>query len=185
MNFSKKPSKKQEEIDQASAEGIAAGVSAGAGDDTSLHAEIERLQEELEAMGARASRAHDRERRALADYQNLVRRTQSDAGRLAKFATSELLQQLIQPLEHLHLASQQLNDKGLVMVVAQLWQVLEQNGVSVINPLGEEFSVETMEAVDHNGEGSAVVQVVSRGYLLNGEVLQHAKVVVGDAQNSH
>ncbi len=139
---------------------------------TALRAQVSELQE-------RAAQSQDRERRAFADYQNLVRRTKEDTSRMAKFATRELLEELIQPLEHLRLASEQLTDPGLTMVVTQLWQVLEQNGVQILNPIGQEFSVETMEAVDQDGDGTTVTQVVSRGYLLNGEVLRHAKVVVG------
>jgi molecular chaperone GrpE len=130
-------------------------------------------------LTAQLERAQDKERRALADYQNLVRRTQADSARFAKFATRELVAQLVQPLEHLKLASEQVKDPGLEMVLTQLWQVLEHNGVTVIDPLGKEFSVDTMEAVEQVGEGTQVTQVVSRGYLLNGEVLQHAKVIVG------
>ncbi len=130
-------------------------------------------------LRAQLERAQDKERRALADYQNLVRRTQTDTAKFAKFATRELVTQLIQPLEHLRLAAQQVKDPGLELVITQLWHVLEQNGVTVIDPLGQEFSVETMEAVDQTGDGTHVTQVVTRGYLLNGDVLQHAKVLVG------
>lgn len=132
-----------------------------------------------EQLATQLTQAQDRERRALADYQNLLRRTQKDTAQFAKLATKDLINQLIQPLEHLRLASQQVQDKGLDMVITQLWQVLEQNGVTTIDPAGEEFSVETMEAVERTGKSTKVSKVLARGYLLNGEVLQYAKVVVG------
>jgi molecular chaperone GrpE len=152
------------------------GCESGQSCESCQHSEICQNCSELTA---KLERAQDKERRALADYQNLVRRTQADSARFAKFATRELVAQLVQPLEHLKLASEQVKDPGLEMVLTQLWQVLEQNGVSVVDPLGKEFSVDTMEAVEQLGEGTQVTQVVTRGYLLNGEVLQHAKVIVG------
>lgn len=138
--------------------------------------ELEELKEQLQT-------AKDNEIRARADYQNLIRRTQQERQQLIKLATKSLVADLVQPLEHLALASQQINDQGLNMVVGQFWQTLDQHGLQEVNPMGEPFDVETMEAVEIKDEGSeddmVVVSVVKRGYRLNGEVIQHAKVVLG------
>jgi len=128
----------------------------------------------------------ERERRAIADYQNLVRRQQEEKQVWMKLATGELVADLLTPLSHLSLAAGQLKDAGLDMVISQLWQVLTSHGLVEINPLGQEFDVAEMEAVEdkeagmRNEEkaGQKVVKVVSKGYKLNGKVLQHAKVIV-------
>lgn len=140
-------------------------------------------QDSVEEIKAQLQQAKDAELRARADYQNLIRRNQAERQQLIKLATKSLVSDLLQPIEHLALASQQLNDQGLNMVVTQFWQTLENNGLQEINPVGQPFDVETMEAVEIKGEGSEdeleVLSVVKRGYRLNGEVIQHAKVVVG------
>lgn len=138
--------------------------------------ELAKLEEEL-------LQAKNNELRARADYQNLVRRTQQERQQLIKLASKSMVSDLVQPLEHLSLAAQQLNDAGLNMVVSQFWQVLDTHGLQEINPVGEKFNIETMEVVDNPDsvpeEESVVISVVKRGYSLNGEVIQHAKVVVG------
>lgn len=155
-------------------------------DETEAEDSIEEVVEELAPSAAlqdELDQAKDAERRARADYQNLVRRTQQERQQLIKLATKSLVSDLVQPVEHLSLAAEQVNDKGLSMVVNQFWQVLENHGLQEINPVGQDFDIETMEAVDTEDkvseEDSVVKSVVKRGYRLNGEVIQHAKVVVG------
>lgn len=144
--------------------------------DMNEHDAVDALQDQI-------VQAQDAERRARADYQNLVRRTQQERQQLIKLATKSLVSDLVQPVEHLSLAAAQLNDKGLDMVVHQFWQVLENHGLQEINPIDQDFDLETMEAVDTledvTEEDSVVKSVVKRGYRLNGEVIQHAKVVLG------
>lgn len=120
----------------------------------------------------------EREKRVLADYQNLVKRNQEERVKFLQLANRSLVETLLNPLEHLSMAAEQLNDQGLNMVIRDFWQVLEEAGLTEIYPKGKEFDLEIMEVVDKEGEGQTVVKVVRRGYQLNGVVIQHAKVVV-------
>lgn len=129
-----------------------------------------------------ATDALAREQRALADYHNLVRRNQQERTQIAKLASGQLIEDLLEPLEHLSMASEQLADKGLSMVVGKLWQVLEEHGLKEIEALDQEFNLDTMEAVEKNGKGQKVTKVLKRGYTLNGKVIQHAKVIIGSSK---
>ncbi len=135
--------------------------------------------EVLAEMQLQVYQAQEREKRALADYQNLVRRHQEERGKLLKFANRELIESMMQPISHLAIAAQQIKDQGLDMVVQDFRKVLEEAGLEEINPLGEIFNIETMEVIDKEGKGETVIKVVKPGYKLNGEVIQHAKVIVG------
>lgn len=142
--------------------------------------ETEKLQAELEKTVAQLTICQERERRAQADYQNLLRRTQEEKARLIALANADLLHELLQPLDHLEMAAQQLQDNGLQMVVAQFAATLSQFGLEKIEVMNQPFSVETMEVVDRQTEaGETVVKVVAPGYRLNGQVIRHAKVIVG------
>ncbi len=140
---------------------------------------IEKLQAELAETQAQIQALAEREKRVLADYQNLIRRSQEERIKVAKLAGAEFVSVLLQPLDHLSRAAAQLKDKGLDMVVNQFWQVLGEVGLKEISVLGQKFDVTTMEAIERKGEGEKVVAVASKGYTLNGEVIQHAKVVLG------
>ena len=120
----------------------------------------------------------EREKRVLADYQNLVKRNQEERVKFLQLANQSLVETLLSPLEHLSLAAEQIEDQGLNMVIRDFWQVLEEAGLEEIYPKGERFDLNTMEVVDKEGNGQTVAKVVKRGYRLNGQVIQHAKVIV-------
>ncbi len=120
----------------------------------------------------------EREKRVLADYQNLVKRNREERIKFLQLANQSLVETLLSPLEHLGLAAEQIEDQGLNMVIRDFWQVLEEAGVEEIYPKGEKFDLETMEVTDKKGDGETVIKVVRRGYRLNGQVIQHAKVIV-------
>lgn len=147
--------------------------------ETSEESLTSELQTKIGELQLILAQSLEREKRVLADYQNLVRRSQEDRLRMAKLAASELALGILQPLDHLQLAADQLQDKGLNMVVVEFWQALKDQGLEEIAVLGQPFSVETMEVIDKKGEGDKVISVASRGYRLNGEVIRHAKVVLG------
>ncbi len=117
-------------------------------------------------------------KRALADYQNLLRRTQQERLKSIQLANQGLMEDLIQPLEHLEMAAQQIDDQGLNMVTGQLKRVLEDAGLKEIEAMDKKFDVDFMEAVEKGDKGDKVIKIVRKGYLLNGEVIQHAKVVL-------
>ncbi len=137
------------------------------------------LLEQFEALQQRLNQAQEKEKRSLADYQNLLRRTQEQRARLIKMANQELLTALLPIFENLNKACCQIDDEGLAMVKQQLWQKLQEFGLKVIDPLDQEFDLETMEVVEKQGEGETVKEVIQRGYQLNDQVIQHAKVVIG------
>lgn len=141
---------------------------------------VQELEETIAQLTEKLSLSQQQAARAQADYQNLLRRTQEDRVKFVKMAGRELVTDLLEPLSHLNMAAAQLNDPGLTMVVKQLSTRLEQNGLREIQVLGKPFDVHTMEATEILDEGDVVVtKVVTPGYELNGEVIAHAKVVLG------
>ena len=139
-----------------------------------LDQKIKDLEEKLKVSEAR-------ELRALADYQNLIKRTREEKLAFAKMANRELVAEILEPLEHLSLAALQLKDQGLDMIVKNFWQKLEAQGLEEILPQqGQNFDEKLMEAVLSQGKNieGKVERVMSKGYRLNGEVICHAKVAI-------
>jgi len=136
--------------------------------------------DELEAALVQLHQAEEKEKRALADYQNVVRRSRDERVQLISLANADLIENLLQPLDHLEMAAQQLNNPGLNMVVQQFATTLQNFGLEEIFVQDLPFDVATMEVIDKEVEdGETVVTVISKGYRLNGKVIRHARVVVG------
>jgi molecular chaperone GrpE len=123
-------------------------------------------------------------KRSQADYKNMMRRHQEQSQRLSRMAAASFAEALAQPLAHLELAAKQLNDAGLTMVMTQLWQQLNTQGLHQVGAVGDDFNPHTMEAISREGEGDTVIKVSQPGYTLYGEVIQPAKVVVGSMNSS-
>lgn len=119
-------------------------------------------------------------KRALADYQNLVKRTQDQQAMMRNFACLGLIERLLPAMDHLELAATHLNDSGLTMVVEQFKQALIDEGVTKIEVMDQIFDPVLMECVEMvEGETNKVVEVVSQGYMIQKKVLRPAKVKVG------
>ena len=123
-------------------------------------------------------------KRALADYQNLQKRYDRERADFVQFASAGLILRLIEVLNHLEKAAENLKDKGLDIIVTEFKKVLTENGLEEIKSQGEKFDpnfMEAVEVVEGKDEGK-VAEVVSKGYLLNGKVLLPAKVKVFQAE---
>lgn len=138
----------------------------------------DKFQEEIKVLQDQLESVKEREKRVLADYQNLQRRSAQEKLIFIKMANKDLCQALLQPLEHLSMAATTIKDQGLNMVLEQFWRELGNFGLSEIEVLGRNFDLKTMEVIDKKGDGEKVVEVVRRGYMLNGEVIQHAQVIL-------
>lgn len=147
--------------------------------------QISELQDQINVLQEQLILAQEKERRAFADYQNLIRRTQEEKSKLIRMAGASVIESILQPLDHLSMASAQINDPGLNMVVDQLQKALAEHGLEEIEVLGKDFDLNTMEVVEDKSSDSSdvkakkVVSVVKKGYRLNGEIIAHAKVILG------
>lgn len=117
--------------------------------------------------------------RALADYANLERRFGLESSAVIKFANSNLLGKLLDIRDHLALASMQIKDPGLGMILSSLDKLLGEEGVTEIKTDGL-FDPLTMECQEQ-GEGikDQIIKVIRPGYRLHDRVLRPARVVVG------
>ncbi|MDP2944022.1 MAG: nucleotide exchange factor GrpE [bacterium] len=124
-------------------------------------------------------------KRALADYQNLVKATAKDREDFAKYALGDFLQDILPVYDHLKISVSELSEAegqnawviGVRHVLKQFKDILEARGVAEIKTEGEKFDHNLMEAI--SGQGETVKQEIMPGYKLNGKVVRHAKVIVG------
>ncbi len=137
------------------------------------------LVSQFEELKDRLTHAQEREKRALADYQNLLRRTKKERSKAARMANKDLIVSLLPAVDSLDRAANEIDNQGLDIVIDQLWEVLREFGLEEIDVQDKPFNVETMEVVDKRGEGEIVTEIVQKGFRLKGDVIQHAKVILG------
>ncbi len=117
--------------------------------------------------------------RALADYANLERRFSEQSSAVIKFATSDLLTKLLDVRDHLALATTQIKDSSLTMILSSLDKLLVEEGVVEVKTDGL-YDPTSMECQEMGvGEKDHIIKVVRPGYRLHDRVLRTARVVVG------
>lgn len=120
--------------------------------------------------------------RALADYANLERRFAEQSTSVIKFATSSLITKLLDVRDHLAMASTQIKDQSIGMILSSLDKLLVEEGVTEVKTDGlyDPSSMECQELGE--GDKDKVVKVIRPGYKLHDRVLRPARVVVGSGE---
>ncbi len=135
-------------------------------------------------------------KRAVADYQNLEKRVSEGRSELTNYVGMDLVRRMLPVLDHLEQALKGMSEtdrqsgwaKGVELAVKEFESVLAQEGLDQVATDGQ-FDPSLHEAVDTREPSSAeasagkgensVLEVVRKGYNLNGKVLRPAQVVVG------
>ncbi len=160
--------------------------------ETSVDA-LEQMQQTIEDLKAQLAAKEEEKLLIAAEAQNLQRRMQRDIDNTRKFSNDKIIKALIPVMDSFDKALEVIEDDSCEVTTEAMIQgtentqkifskVLEDNGISIINPVGEAFDPEQHEAMsmiaspDH--EKNTVVNVFQKGYLLNDRVVRAAMVVV-------
>jgi len=118
--------------------------------------------------------------RALADYQNLEKRTQGEKQEIRKYAADTVTARLLPALDILTAASAHIKDTGLELALKELSAVLSEQGVERIPVVGKPFDPHQMECIEVvAGTDNIVVEELLPGYRLHDKILRVAQVKVG------
>lgn len=118
--------------------------------------------------------------RALADYQNLEKRTQAEKQEIGKFAAGAIIARLLPALDTLTKASAHVKDTGLELALKELYAVLAEQGVEKIEVVGKPFDPHRMECIEVvAGIDNIVVEELLPGYRLHDKIVRVAQVKVG------
>lgn len=140
-----------------------------------------------------ASIANDKYLRLIAEFENFKKRTLKERIELINTAGAEIILEMIPVLDDLERAIQtmentkgtdKINLEGVKLIHNKLKSKLESKGLKPMDSIGKAFNDDEMDAitqipVEKNKQKNKVMDVVEKGYFLNGKVIRHAKVVVG------
>ena len=128
--------------------------------------------------------------RTVAEMENVRRRAQRDVENAHKFAVEKLLSDLLPVVDSLEKAEEAAKTtdnadsmaEGISLSLKLFVSTLERSGIAIVDPLGEPFDPQLHEAMamvpNPDAEPNSVMDVMQRGYTLNGRLVRAAKVVV-------
>ena len=149
--------------------------------------------ETVEELRKQVEEKQDRLLRALAETENIRRRSQRDREEYVRYATESLLRDLLPVLDNLDRAleaARSANDAsgvvgGVELIQRELLKVLERAGATRYSALGQPFDPTRHEAiarvVSANAKPGTVVGETLPGYMLHNRVLRAALVSVAAA----
>lgn len=121
--------------------------------------------------------------RALADYQNLEKRSDERVSHVRMYAAEMVLSRLLPVVDTFSKVQEHIKDPGLDLAYKELLSVLAEQGVSRIEVVGKEFNPEEMDCIEVvSGKQNEVVEEVVPGYRFRDKVLRVARVKVGTSE---
>ncbi len=152
----------------------------------------DKAEKEIEALEEKSQELNDKYLRLYSEFDNYRKRTQKERLELLKNASQDIITELLPVLDDFDRAMKsfsvgQNNEeslKGIELIYNKLLNLLTQKGLEPMNAMGKDFDTDFHEAItnipaaDESQKGK-VVDVIQKGYLLNGKIIRFAKVVVG------
>jgi molecular chaperone GrpE len=157
---------------------------------------IEQLERELSEVRAKNEEHLYNWQRSAADFANFKRRTDEERAAVGQFSTAILIGKLLGVLDDFDRALESVPAEahdpwieGVKLVERKLRGVLESEGVTPIDALGQQFDPNLHEAVAHEETAdhpdNHVIGEVQRGYRLHDRVLRPSLVRVANNPKEH
>jgi molecular chaperone GrpE len=153
------------------------------------------LAQEVIALAKENAELKDRVLRALAEMENLRRRTEREVADSRTYAITSFARDLVGVADNIQRALDAVRDSGVVLegpakalvdgvelTERELLKAMEKNGVKKFDPKGEKFDPNLHQAMfevpDARVPSGSVVQVIQPGYAIGDRVLRPALVGV-------
>ena len=146
----------------------------------------------LEEEKAKNAELNDRYLRLFSEFDNYRKRTAKEKLELAATASAALMKDLLPVLDDFERAIQNMEKngneadlQGVTLIYNKLKSTLQKKGLEEIVAIDCDFNTDEHEALtmipapDESKKGK-VIDVIQKGYKLNGTVIRFARVVVGN-----
>lgn len=146
--------------------------------------------DELAETQAELARHKEAMLRMQADMDNLRKRTLRDAEKSRKFALERIMKELLQVRDSmergLEMADESATVESLIqgekLTLKMLAKLMQDNGLEVVDPVGERFDPELHEAMTVMPSAevaeNTVLEVLQKGFKLHERLIRPARVIV-------
>lgn len=155
-----------------------------------LAQDIKALADRCVEAERRADEEHDNCLRTLADFSNYRRRTRDEMDQARKFGAEDLIIRVLPVLDNFERAiktAEEIKDYdalhgGVILILRQLRDILEREGVKPIEAEGKQFDPNLHEAVarldTEDYPDNTIIEEFQKGYTLGDKVIRPSMVRV-------
>lgn len=118
--------------------------------------------------------------RLQAEFENYKKRTEKENAEFRKYANKQFIAELLPILDNFELALKSINDEGIKLLYAHLFDILEKQGLKRIDATGK-FDPRFHEALlqeESEKESGIILEELQKGYIGGETVLRPARVKI-------
>jgi molecular chaperone GrpE len=152
-------------------------------------AEVSEPEDPMAGLQADLERFRDLALRSQADFENYKKRAAREKEEAIKYANSALLERLVTIIDNFELGLEAAKGEGeqspiysgMTLILKQLNDLLNENGLQPIEAEGKKFDPNLHEAIAHEPSEfpeETVIRQTRRGYRFRDRLLRPARVVV-------
>ena len=146
----------------------------------------------LEEEKAKCAELNDKHLRLQAEFDNFRKRTAKEKLDLTVTASENIIKDILPVLDDFERALQNMEKngneadlQGVTLIFNKLKDTLKKKGLEEIEAMNAEFNTDEHEALTmipapEEDKKGKVLDVIQKGYKLNGKVIRFARVVVGN-----
>lgn len=152
------------------------------------NAQAEDLAMKIAELETQLATAKEDVVRAQAEMQNVRRRAEKDVENARRYSLERMAKEILPVVDNLERALDNAGEEkspfteGVELTLKTLTDVLGKQSIEQLNPIGEPFDPQQHEAIsmvpNPDAEPNTILNVVQKGYTLNGRVIRAAMVVV-------
>ena len=146
----------------------------------------------LEEAKGKFAELNDKHLRLQAEFDNFRKRTAKEKLDLTATASENVIKDILPVLDDFERALQNMEKngneadmQGVTLIFNKLKDTLKKKGLEEIDAMGADFNTDEHEALTmipapEEDKKGKVLDVIQKGYKLNGKVIRFARVVVGN-----
>jgi len=159
-----------------------------------LDKELEKLQQDFEAVRKEKDELVDRLQRVYADYANFQKRVPKNVADTVAYEKERFIRSFLPILDNFDRTLREARSaqnveavvRGVEIIRDQMLTILKSHGVEPIDALNEKFDPARHEAMlrrsEPDKEDDIVLEEFQKGYALNGKVLRPTRVAINKIQ---
>ncbi len=159
-----------------------------------LDKEMEKLQQDFDALRKEKDELVDRLQRVYADYANFQKRVPKNIADTVTYEKERFIRSFLPILDNFDRTLREAQSaqnvaavvRGVEIIRDQMLTILKTHGVHPIDALGEKFDPARHEAMlrrsEPDKENDVVLEEFQKGYALNGKVLRPSRVAINKIQ---
>ncbi len=159
-----------------------------------LDKDLEKLQQDFEAVRQEKDELVDRLQRVYADYANFQKRVPKNIAETVAYEKERFIRSFLPILDNFDRTLREAQSaqnveavvRGVEIIRDQMLTILKSHGVEPIDALNEKFDPARHEAMlrrsEPDKEDDIVLEEFQKGYALNGKVLRPSRVAINKIQ---